>query len=43
LNVCVNYVGRQEIVMVAKELALKSSLGKIKPSEVNEELYNSEL
>ena len=43
LNVCVNYGGRQEIVKVAKELALKSSTGKIKPSEVNEELFNSEL
>jgi len=43
LNVCVNYGGRQEIVKVAKELALKSSAGKIKPSEINEELFNSEL
>jgi len=43
LNVCVNYGGRQEIVNVAKELALKSSNGEIKPSEVNEELFNSEL
>ena len=43
LNVCVNYGGRQEIVKVAKELALKSSSGQIKPSEVNEELFNSEL
>ena len=43
LNVCANYGGRQEIVKVAKELALKSSLGEIKPSEVNEELFNSEL
>lgn len=43
LNVCVNYGGRQEIVKVAKELALKSSAGEIKPSEVNEELFNSEL
>ncbi len=43
LNVCVNYGGRQEIVKVAKELALKSSTGEIKPSEVNEELFNSEL
>jgi len=42
-NVCVNYGGRQEIVKVAKELALKSSSGKIKPSEINEELFNSEL
>ena len=42
-NVCVNYGGRQEIVKVAKELALKSSSGEIKPSEVNEELFNSEL
>ena len=43
LNVCVNYGGRQEIVKVAKELALKSSSGEIKPSEVNEELFNSKL
>jgi len=42
-NVCVNYGGRQEIVKVAKELALKYSSGEIKPSEVNEELFNSEL
>jgi len=42
-NVCVNYGGRQEIVKVAKELALKSSAGEIKPSEINEELFNSEL
>ena len=43
LNVCVNYGGRQEIVKVAKELALKSSAGEIKPNEINEELFNSEL
>jgi len=43
LNICVNYGGRQEIVKVAKEIALKSSSGEIKPSEVNEELFNSEL
>ena len=43
LNVCANYGGRQEIVKVAKELALKSSSGEIKPSEINEELFNSEL
>jgi len=43
LNVCVNYGGRQEIVKVAKKLALKSSSGEIKPCEVNEELFNSEL
>ena len=42
-NVCVNYGGRQEIVKVAKELALKSSSGEIKPSEIDEELFNSEL
>ena len=42
-NVCVNYGGRQEIVKVAKKLALKSSSGEIKPSEVDEELFNSEL
>ena len=43
LNVCVNYGGRQEIVRVAKQLAFKSFSGEIKPSEVNEELFNSEL
>ena len=43
LNVCVNYGGRQEIVKVAKEIAIKSSSGEINPSEVNEELFNSEL
>ena len=43
LNVCINYGGRQEIVKVAKKLAIKSSSGEIKPSEVNEELFNSEL
>jgi len=43
LNVCVNYGGRQEIVSVAKELAFKSFSGEIKPSEVNEELFNSVL
>ncbi len=42
-NVCVNYGGRQEIVKVAKELALKSSSGEIEPHEVNEELFNSAL
>ena len=35
LNICANYGGRQEIVKVAKEIALKSSSGEIKPSEVN--------
>ena len=43
MNVCVNYGGRQEIVKVAKKLALKSFSGEIKPSEVDEELFNSEL
>ena len=43
LNVCVNYGGRQEIVRVAKEIALKSFSGEIKASEVNEELFKSEL
>ena len=43
LNVCMNYGGRQEIVKVAKQLALKSFSGEIKPSEVNEELFCSEL
>ena len=43
LNVCVNYGGRQEIVKVAKQLAVKSFSGEINPSEVNEKLFNSEL
>ena len=43
LNVCVNYGGRQEIVKVARKLALKSISGEIKPSEINEEIFNSEL
>ena len=43
LNICVNYGGRQEIVKVAKELALKSFSGEINPSQVNEELFNSML
>ena len=43
LNVCLNYGGRQEIVKVAKEIALKSSSGEIKPSDVDEEFFNSEL
>ena len=43
LNVCLNYGGKQEIVKVAKKLALKSISGEIKPSELNEELFNSEL
>ena len=43
LNVCVNYGGRQEIVRVARELAEKSHKGKIKPEEVDEKLFNSEL
>ena len=43
LNVCINYGGRQEIVEVAKKLAHKSVNGEIKPNEVNEELFKSEL
>ena len=43
LNVCVNYGGRQEIVRVVKNIALKSLSGDIKPNEVNEELFESEL
>ncbi len=43
LNVCVNYGGRQEIVRVTKEIALKSFSGEINPNEVNEELFKSEL
>ena len=43
LNVCVNYGGRQEIIKVAREIALKSFSGEIKPSDVDEELINSKL
>ena len=43
LNICLNYGGRQEIVKAAKEISLKTSSGEIKPSEVNEELFNSVL
>tara|TARA_B100000941_G_scaffold80403_1_gene55067 strand:+ start:229 stop:1032 length:804 start_codon:yes stop_codon:yes gene_type:complete len=43
LNICINYGGRQEIVSVAKSLALKSLSGDINPNEVNEELFESEL
>ena len=42
-NVCVNYGGRQEIVKVAKEIAIKSSSGEINPNDVDEELFHSEL
>ncbi len=42
-NVCINYGGRQEIVRVAKKLAQKSFTGEIKPSEVDETLFKSEL
>ena len=43
LNICANYGGRQEIVKVAKKLALKFSSGELTPSEVNEELFSSQL
>ena len=43
LNICINYGGRQEIVKVARKLALKSFSGEIQPNEVNEELFASEL
>ena len=43
LNICVNYGGRQEIVKAAKEIAIKSSSGKINPSDIDEQLFNSEL
>ena len=43
LNVCLNYGGRQEIVKVAKEIALKTFSGEIKPSDIDEEFFNSEL
>jgi len=41
LNVCTNYGGRQELVKVAKELARKSSVGEIKPDQINEEMFES--
>ena len=43
LNICVNYGGRQEIVKAAKEIAIKSSSGEIKTSDIDEQLFNSEL
>ncbi len=43
LNICVNYGGRQEIVKAAREIAIKSSLGKINPHNIDEQLFNSEL
>jgi len=43
LNICINYGGRQEIVKVAKKIALKSFTGEIKPNEINEQLFESEL
>jgi len=42
-NVCVNYGGRQEIVKVAKKIALKYFAGEIKPNDINEKLFESEL
>ena len=42
-NVCINYGGRQEIVSAAKKLVQKSLSGKLKPSEVDETLFKSEL
>ncbi len=43
LNVCLNYGGRQEIVKVAREIALKSYCGEIKPNDIDEDFINSEL
>ncbi len=43
LNICINYGGRQEIVKVAKQISQKTFSGEIKPSDVNEQLINSEL
>ena len=41
LNICTNYGGRQELVKVAKELAMKSTLGEINPDQINEEMFES--
>ena len=43
LNVCLNYGGRQEIVKVARDIALKSYCGEIKPSDIDEDFFSSEL
>ena len=43
LNICINYGGRQEIVKVARKIALKSISGEIDPNNVNEKLFESEL
>ena len=43
LNICLNYGGRQEILKVTKEIVQKCCSGEIEPSEVDEELFNSEL
>jgi len=43
LNVCANYGGRQELVKVAKELAMRSISGEIKPDQINEEMFESHL
>ena len=43
LNICINYGGRQEIVKAAKKIALKYFAGEIKPNEINEKLFESEL
>ena len=43
LNICMNYGGRQELVKVARELSKKSLSGEIKPEEIDEKLFESEL
>lgn len=43
LNVCTNYGGRQELVRAARQLAQKSVAGKIKPEQIDEKLFESEL
>ena len=43
LNICINYGGRQEIVKVAKKLAFKCTSGEIKPNQINEDMFESEL
>ncbi len=43
LNICVNYGGRQEIVKAARKIAIKSCSGEINPSDIDEQLFNSEL
>ena len=43
LNVAVNYGGRAEIVMAARELAQQAVNGELSPESITEELFSGEL